>query len=479
LGPLSEQIPQKLRMADQPLFFESIGFVAERRRCSVIYELNSKGLGEFATEALLDDPSRLVCELYSRMTLQENLGNRLHEFAAQIAGIYDISVNKIREHLVNSWLREIEKHAVVETQSIFCETFEEAVQKDENTNIQKALFILRAWNSRTAAKWLLRFIYQADPIPCRVKAKAFSCLFAVSGEDEIRSAFKGDFSSLLALHQQLYFGSRLEYFEVPFNLTEFNKENVAVTIQKYLTQPIPAGAFRVLLELVLDAQLADRAALLTILTKLKESRKRFLLRMIGQVFQVFRQFAADMEFQELYREIVSYPIDCFISKQPDTLPIRPHHLSVLRDLVEALAFEPFKIVKWKIGGADVEWPELVRLLCDAGFVALGAEIGGLVVEEAMRDNVLAQLMDTGHFDEAIRFGFDRDKIFRYILRIDQLKQATEILIDQHLDWFVEWLAGKRDVDALEKVQMTLKKQGRTKEATRIAEKTAGVVPRNS
>jgi hypothetical protein len=101
------------------------------------------------------------------------------------------------------------------------------------------------------------------------------------------------------------------------------------------------------------------------------------------------------------------------------------------------------------------------------------------VEEAMRDNVLAQLMDTGHFDEAIRFGFDRDKIFRYILRIGQLKQATEILIDQHLDWFVEWLAGKRDVDALEKVQITLKNQGRTKEATRIAERTAGVVPQDS
>jgi hypothetical protein len=231
--------------------------------------------------------------------------------------------------------------------------------------------------------------------------------------------------------------------------------------------------------LAFDTQLADRAALLTILTKLKESGKHFLLRMIAQVFQIFPQFSTNMEFQELYREIVSYPIDCFISKQPDTLPIRPHHLSVLRDLVEALAFEPFKIEKWKIGGADVEWPELVRRLCDAGFVALGAEIGGLVVEEAMRDSVLAQLMDTGHFDEAIRFGFDRDKIFRYILRIDQLKQATEILIDQHLDWFVEWLAGKKDVDALEKVQMTLKNQGRTKEATRIAEKTAGVVPSDS
>jgi hypothetical protein len=363
---------------------------------------------------------------------------------------------------------------MVDGHSIFCETWEEAIEKDERTNIQKTMFVLRSWRPRTTVKWLIRFIHQTDPTPCRAKAKAFACLFAIADESELKIVFHGDFNNLLSLHRQVYFGSRFEYFDVRFDLDDFNQENLSGTIQRYLSQTLPAGAWRVLFEMALDSQVPDRASLIVILRKLLAHRQRYLLKMISRVFQTFPQFSPDVEFREIFREIVSYPISCFISKHPDTIPIRPHHRALFRDVLEALAFEPFKIERWRIEGNDVDWPDLVRMLCDAGFVELGAEIGGHAIEAELRDSIMLQLLETGHFDEAIRSGFDREKVFEHILAVGQLCQATEILIDQHLDWFVDWLAKKKDARDLSIVIDTLTKQGRTKEARRIAERTAAV-----
>jgi hypothetical protein len=472
LEAFSETLSPRLRPADQAAFFESIGLMDQKRRRSLAYDLNTQGLSEFVTEPFFKDPSKLICELYGRLSLQETFGKRLYEIAAHIAWLYDLSIKELEENFVNNSLLDIEKKEVIETTSIFCETYEAAIQKEENINIQKALFILRAWERPVVTRWLLRFIYQPETVPCRSKAKAFTCLFALTDETEI----VGDLEDLLELHRKVYFGSRLEYFKMTFNLQDLSKERASATVGNLLAKSstLPPGIFRVLFEFCLDAQFSERCCLLEILNCLKQTRKRYLLRNITKMFHIFPQYALDAEFQAIYREIVSHPIDCFIAKHPDTLPIKPHHISVVRDLLDALAAEPFEVRAWRIGGVDVEWPELVRLLCDSGFVPLAAELGGMVVEAGLRATVLRQLMESRHFDEAIRFGFDRQKVFDYILEIGHLQHATEIFIDQHLDWFVEWLVDKRDVQALDHVRATLRNQGRTKEANRIAERARAI-----
>jgi hypothetical protein len=79
-------------------------------------------------------------------------------------------------------------------------------------------------------------------------------------------------------------------------------------------------------------------------------------------------------------------------------------------------------------------------------------------------------MESKHFDEVIRFGFDRQKVFDSILEIGLLQKAMEIFRDQHLDWFMD----KRDVKAMDNVQAKLKNQRRTKEANRIAQRTTAI-----
>jgi hypothetical protein len=470
LEPLVAHLPQKLIAIDQPRFYQSVGLLAEKRRQKTINDLNAHGLREFITDAYLDSPAKLICELYSRMCLQESLGSCLHELARRIAEHFELAINKIREYLVNLWLCEIETKAVEEHPSVFCETLEEAIQKDENVNIQKSIFMLKAWKKRTACKWLLRFIYQSGSVTSRAKAKAFTCLFAIADESEIASAFTRSFEELLELHRQLYFASRLALVGIDSSLQDFADIHLPASVSTLLSlHHGHPGACRVLLEIVLSCQIDDRSLLLRILKILLTARKRFLLQIICSIFTVFRRYATDSEFIELYKRILSAPLEELIAKGEFTRPFKAHHLSVLRELLDAVAAEPVVLDNWVFHGHEISWDEMVQQLCVAGFAAFGAELGAMAVDPETRRSILSNLMREGHFDEALKFGFDRESVFRSIVR-DHLEQATQVLIDDHLELFSDWLSKCNDTKSIDAVARVLRDQGRTVEAKRISEK---------
>jgi hypothetical protein len=472
LEPLVAQIPQRLIARDRPRFFQSVGRLAEKRRYATINDLTAHGLTEFLDDGYLSHPSTLICELYSKMTLQESLGQRLHDLTRGIAEHFELAINKIREHLVELWLCEIEAKSVVDHPSIFNETLEEAIQKDENTNIQKSVFVLRAWKSRTAIKWLLRFIYQTGQVAYRAKSKAFACLFAVGDESEISGAFTHPFHELLQFHRQLYFGSRFAIVGVESELQDFSDENVPNTIANWLANPhIDTGICRVLLELMLSAGIDNRSGLLRVLRLLLVGRKRFLLQVICSVFTVFPHFRNDHEFIDLYRSILSAPIEELIAKSEFTTPFRAHHLSVLREVLDAVACESAPLDNWLFRGAEVPWESIVEQLCAAGFAAFGAELGAMAVRADTRRVILSNLLRDGHFDEALKFGYDREAVFTSIIT-DHLEQATQMLVDAHLEALTDWLTARRDEESMGAVTRTLCQQGRTVEAKRHSQKLA-------
>lgn len=468
IKPLLRGFPEKLKPSELPKFYQSIGNVEMKRKYLTINDLKAVGLSEFATDKYLDDPSGMICEIYSRMSLHESFGKRLHKLVKNLASRYDLSINKIREYLVSNWLTDIETKSSTGRDSVYVETVEEEIYKDENTNIQKLLFILRAWKPRTAEKWLLRFIYQSDPVSYRAKAKAFACLFAVSDEATIRSAFTGDFNSLLALHKDVYYRSRFEIFNTTFKPTNLTKKSVTAELHDMLAhQPeLDPGVFTTLFELCIDFQISDRDILLGLVSVLKRHRKRFMLKHICILMETFPQYVDDPEFQQNHIEILSSPLDELIQKTENTRRFSAHHLSVVRDMLDALAQEPFKLEYWIIHGARVTWNELIDKLCDVGYAQLAAEIGSMIVDKTIRQSVMMQLLSSGHFDNALRFGFDRDDIFEYIVR-DRVVQATETMIDEHFAIFVSWLSDRGDHSSLEIVKQTLMNQGRTMEVRRL------------
>jgi hypothetical protein len=135
--------------------------------------------------------------------------------------------------------------------------------------------------------------------------------------------------------------------------------------------------------------------------------------------------------------------------------------------LDVLALEPFSVDTWLIGSADVSWEKMVKLLCSKGFSAFGAELGAIVVDEEPQGLILAHLMLAGHFDDAIKFGSDREAIFGHIIKQGNLEDATQVVMDDHFEIFVDWLTDRRDEASMARVRAALREQGRTIEEKRI------------
>jgi hypothetical protein len=255
-----------------------------------------------------------------------------------------------------------------------------------------------------------------------------------------------------------------------FSIEDFDEENLERTIRAVLSMgdalqhPPP-----VLLEMLIDGHVRDHELILEVLYFLKEKRKRLLLMSFSTLLQAVPDLVDNIAFRQIYREILSAPIDELISKGEDTRPFRAHHMSVVRDLLENLGDEPFEMDTWIIGGLELTWDEMIGRLCASGFSPLGAEIGGFVVDLETRNAVTYQLISLGHFDDALRFGFDKDVIFNFVIK-EGLERATQTLIDEHFVLFVEWLKSGGYEDAIERVKTALMNQGRTVEVKRMMER---------
>jgi hypothetical protein len=468
---LIDLLPKAFPSSARAKLYEAVGRSEDQQHQLLIHDLQQHGLTELSKPEFLNNPAHLLTELYSRPSFQEAFGGRIHGIAERIACQYNLSLARIRADLVSRWLLAIEPPVTVEDDSVFGEVIEDAVQKTDSAVIQRALFLLRAWDPPEALAWLFEFLERE--IAYRAKARAFACLFALADESAIRSAYKKSFADLICSHREAYFGSRLEIFGLSLNVADFSEQNAAATLARCSTQPLPhPGVGRLLFELALLFAVDDRLALLRVLSGLLATRKRFLLRSIGSLFAAFPEYASDPSFRDLYLSAVSAPLDELITQSDRVRHMQTNHNATVRDLLDAIGAAPFPVECWRIGREALSWEEVAGLLCARGFPATAAEFGSMAAGAHRRAAILRHLLRGGHFDDAIKFGFDRDAIFEFIVAEDRHEAATQVLIDEHFAAFVRWLADRGRAQSLETVTAALRRQGRTVEAKRVAEQFA-------
>lgn len=477
LDPLLEHIAPRFSEYDKITFYQSLGCVEKKRYTQTTFNLRSFGLEEFITDEFMENPSRLICEIYCKMSLHEKLGERLHKLAKKITARYELSISKIHEHLINIWLNENETKALPNEDAIFLETTEMAASKEDQTNIQKSLFILRTWKPRDAAKWLIRFIYQGDSISYRARAKASTCLFNLTQPNVIASSYNGNFLNLIKLHKTIYYSSRFELFGIKTQLSDFEPDNIKKTIKNIMkNNDLLPGIFTGIFTIIIEHKIDDLKLIIQVLQKLSITRKRFLLQNFINFYNVFPQYKTNEHIKAMFIETISAPFSELIEKREYTKPFKSHHLSVIRDVFAVISIEPFKIDHFVIQGQQVTWETMISQLCSIGFAPLAAELGSLIIDEDVRSSVLYRILDNGNYDESLQFGFDHELIFNYIVE-HSLEQATETMIDEHFIMFTAWLKINKKEDAILKVTDALMKQGRTMEVKRMNERFTHMNPK--
>lgn len=467
---LMKELPPKLKPDERPKFYKYIGYVDLMLREQTINDLQSLGLSEFTDTENLQKPRELICALYSNSQLQEMLGKRLHELTKAIADRYEIRINDVRRSLVKKWLNALEVREAKEANSVYVETLEELIQRDENANIQNSLFILRAWKMKTSVRFLLKFILSQGPTDYRAKAKAFSCLFSVGDEKTIAKAFAGTFEELHKLHKEMWYRSRLILFNEQLKVQTLTKESVEKVVRVFMMRKteILAGVFPTLFELCLDFEINDKDLLLEIIAELEVKRKRFLMNHIGRMFRVFPEYRRDQQMQDKFILALSAPIDELVAKRPEGRPTG-HHQSIIHELFNILATKPVVMNHWFIQGQRLSWRETISRMVHAGFASWGAEIGSFVVEQDIRQQVLNELLSLNVFDSVLMYGFQTDKIFEF-LREKCIEPATKLLDDDHFLMFQNWLLERCDYKSSEMIYDALVKQRRVKEAERLMER---------
>ncbi|OHT05583.1 hypothetical protein TRFO_26660 [Tritrichomonas foetus] len=478
LEPLVQKIPSRFCTKDRISFYQGIGCIDIKKKEQTEYDLQCYDLKEYIKPEFLQNPSKLICELYSKLDLHIRLGHALHSLCSSIANRYDLHVSRICEHLLGVWLNENVRNkkdtmnsssSSVESSSVYEETFEECCQRDDETNIQKALFILRTWKPRTAAKWLIRFIYQSDPISYRAKSKAIICLFVIADKTLISDAFVGNFEELVHLNAALYFASRLELFDIKYDIDDFSRSKIQSTIKKSMN--LHPGALRVILEICIYYKINDRDLLFKLITKLLDTRMRFLLRNFNKIFETFPDLRNDDDFKRLYITVISAPINEMINKQLKSR-IKSHHLAVIRDLFDSIAAESIFVDHLIIDDKEVSWADAISQICCSGITQFAAELGSHLVGRKTRSEALNKLLSDDKYDDALNAGFDKELVFNFIVENDLVINATNMLVDEHFVLFTAWLKKNHHDDAIAQVKKALLDQGRTKEVTRMEARLA-------
>lgn len=232
------------------------------------------------------------------------------------------------------------------------------------------------------------------------------------------------------------------------------------------TLKVDPGALRTILELCIEKEINDRDLLYKIVSKLVVTRKRFLLRTFNRFFKTFPDLKYDDEFVKFYILIISAPINEMISQQVKTR-MKPHHMAVIRDLFDSIADETIIVDHLIIDGEKMSWAAVISRICSSGMTAFAADLGAHLVGSETRNQALLQLLNSDKYDDALFAGFDKDMVFRFIVENDLIANATNMLVDEHFVLFTAWLKKHHYEDEIEKVKDALKKQGRTKEISRM------------
>ncbi|KAK8887920.1 hypothetical protein M9Y10_038979 [Tritrichomonas musculus] len=508
-APKILQLMKRFSMNDQIELLNALGLFDIRKTKQTMVDLMRLGLGSYFNNIYMRDPEKLLKVLYSKIELHEKLGNRLHIFAKKLSTRFDLDLIEIQGKLIKLFLTEDEsqiekeddmsKSSSVSNQHQFHQQQQQQQQQThhvkhadlfeltvEPQNLQRALFILRDWDNQKAISWLDAFVSDKKNTWLS-RSLAVQCWITISDAKIPETIKPADF----------YFNSMLEEIHIPVpshlsseylfeKLQTLNKEykesvgdddNDDSSDEKNKDPHIKEmknqlhGIAKTLLGFIICNKVDNIDMICESLRILLIFDPLFIILNIIPLFYAIPSTLRNDEIFEMFVESVSIPIDMIITKKVRWQPNKSQHTSVMRNVLNLLSLTPKPINYLIVNKKKVGWGQLAEMLCKVGCVALAAELGSHLISIKDRNEVLNHLMNGFHFDDALKNGFDRQKIFKFIVN-GNIEQATETLIDSHFIAFTNWLKEQNDIESINKVEETLCKQGRTVEAKRMKERLA-------
>lgn len=460
---LIKVVVPRLKPEEQPQFFQSLGMVEQQRKIQTISDLSNNGLSEFSTSELLNNPKKLIIELYNKTALQDQLGKRLHKIVERIASRYSINPKVYKPEIIKSWL-SAEYPPFEESKNILDPNSTEQLYAADKSAVQQALFVLRTWTILDSLSWVKRFI-EEEGIPYRAKARGIACLFSIGDLVTLQKTF-GDIETLNAEYKYTILAAHCQAFGHDFTPEQMHPDKIEETF-KELQDPW-AQSIRSTVFLDRDDEL------IPLFTKLAEGRKFQCLQLIARVQS--QRVILDKSVSEALILSISEAFESLLRKDDGTKAAKSRQQKILRTVFRVMSIIPqFDYVI--INGQHTPLEDAMKLLISSGLSVYAADITSHMTELKTRRRGIYSLVRNGCYDLALEYGFPSEQIFEIILETD-LKAATETMVDNSFIQFTNWMYRQGDKAHLKEVKNYLKDQGRTREIKRMKERFAKIDAEN-
>lgn len=453
---LIKVVVPRLKPEEQPQFFQSLGMVEQQRKIQTISDLSNNGLSEFSTTELLNNPRKLITELYNKTALQDSLGKRLHKIVDRIASRYSINPKTFKPELIKNWL-SAEYPAFTDSRNIFEPNPTEQLYAADKSAVQQALFVLRTWTILDSVSWLKKFI--EEDIPLRARARGICCLFCIGDLVTIQRTF-GDTDKLNMDYTYSILAAHAMAYGHNFTPEQFRQENIDATL-KDINEP---WKYSVMAAVFIDN--SDRLA--DLFPKMAETRKLQLLQLFTRVKDM--SCVQHQEIKDALIVAISEAFEWLLKKDDTNKAQKSRQLKILRLIFRAMSTLP-PIPHLIINGENVPIEDCMKSLIQCGLSAFAADIAAHLTDLQIRHKGVYTLVRDGCYDLALEYGFPDEQIFSIILETD-LKAATETMVDNSFVQFTNWLHRKGDKASLKLVKEFLREQGRTREVKRMKERFA-------
>lgn len=496
------------RLSEEDLY--RVFDLKSEHKCKCLSALRAHNLREYITLDLLNDPEKLITELYSKESLHDRLGMRLHNLCDFIASLYNIDILPIREKLLKIWLLE-EPTISDATDNIFDVQPFESADENDSKSVQKLLFITRCdeHKVRDYIKWLITFSKRTDnPI---ASARATASLVGLASQSDINGIFRGDLSTLVKQHKFNYFKGRVKLFgDQKVDLDSISYEKL---VESIYSLPDDSPEFDILkIECMINGneytsrstrdsskkqksshsnhrssavsprrknrsddsvhitrrKRITKRTIKSLIVKLSETRPLYIIRLIKRLNGCPSLFGDGM--RDSLDKCIYKPFEQLLQQYATTRKLSPRNQLVIADAISAISVLPYQLKEFRDGSNLISLSELVDKLISNGLSLLAADLGIHTVDTCQRNQILLKLVKASAFDNLLYIGFDKETVFKETIRNGCVNSATMIMEDKNYADFTNWLLERRDFESLNLVKNALQSQGRTVSAKNLEER---------
>lgn len=211
--------------------------------------------------------SKLICQLYEVYgCAPETSRPTVHNTTEEIAKIYNLNINKIRLHLVDTWLPSSCPGSI--RSSEHCSSENKA--KDRN-NLKRVLYLLETGSVQQNVRFLLNYAYRSGPakITYQSRVRAMEVLFNVASCEIIETVANDSLDGIRDYMKSLIYLAELEHLHLPQtvdSLQRCNKEGLVKGLWKNHKDNI--NAILLIADICLDSKFSDPQVWTNILKQL-------------------------------------------------------------------------------------------------------------------------------------------------------------------------------------------------------------------